>query len=98
MVAHASQFVALTIVILRLEKQKTDIVITVNMPHSFAEATAEKSLCRPGLEAEKGLQADYVWTPENAAPALKNCLMAIEEGVKNFKIRDWGLFVQEEEE
>ncbi|KAF3942159.1 hypothetical protein ABW19_dt0207464 [Dactylella cylindrospora] len=95
-VFHHSQFVALAIVIMRLEKQKTDIVITVNMPHSFDEATAEKSLCRPGLEAEKGLPADYVWSLEGAAKPLRDCLQAIEESIKTLKIHDWDLFVQED--
>ncbi|KAJ6261827.1 hypothetical protein Dda_2626 [Drechslerella dactyloides] len=96
MLGHPSQFVALAIVIIRLEKQKTDIVITANMPHTLAEAAAEKSLCRPGLEAEQGLGDDYTWKPDNAGGALKNLLQVIEEGAKTFRIHDWGLFVHEE--
>ncbi|KAK6536413.1 multicopy suppressor of ts gsp1 [Arthrobotrys megalospora] len=95
-VGHESQFVALAVVIIRLEKQKTDIVITANMPHSFEEATAETTLCPPGYEDVKGIPADYVWTPDNAAQPLKNLLDIIEQGVKTFNIRDYGLFVNEE--
>ncbi|KAK6363190.1 multicopy suppressor of ts gsp1 [Orbilia blumenaviensis] len=96
-VGHESQFVALAVVIVRLEKQKTDIVITANMPHSFEEATAETTLCRPGYEGQKGIPEDYVWSPENAAQPLKNLLDIIEQGVKTFNIRDFGLFVNEED-
>ncbi|KAF3910759.1 hypothetical protein ABW20_dc0100478 [Dactylellina cionopaga] len=96
-VGHASQFVALAIVIIRLEQQKTDIVITANMPHSYEDAIAEKSLCRPGLEAELGFPDNYVWKHDEAGKALKTLLEIIEEGVKTFTIHDWGLFVTEEQ-
>ncbi|EPS42482.1 hypothetical protein H072_3611 [Dactylellina haptotyla CBS 200.50] len=98
MVGHPSQFVALAILIIRLENKKTDIVITVNMPHSYPEAEAEKSLCRPGLEEDRGFPADYVWTPDNSGEALKKLLQIIDEGTKTFKIHDWNLFVTEEED
>ncbi|KAK6357132.1 multicopy suppressor of ts gsp1 [Orbilia javanica] len=97
-VGHESQFVALAVVIVRLEKQKTDIVITANMPHSLQEASDEPTICPPGYEAEKGFAEDYVWTPENAAQPLKNLLATIEQGAKTFNIHDFGLFVNEEEE
>ncbi|EWC48250.1 hypothetical protein DRE_02354 [Drechslerella stenobrocha 248] len=93
---HPSQFVALAIVIVRLEKQKTDIVITANMPHSLTDAQAEKSLCCPGLEADQGFAADHVWKPDTAGPALKKLLEIIEQAVKGFVIRDWDLFVTED--
>ncbi|KAK6533620.1 multicopy suppressor of ts gsp1 [Orbilia ellipsospora] len=93
--AHPSQFVALVVVIIRLEDKKTDIVITTNVPHTFEDAAAENSLCPPGYETEKGFADDYVWKPENLGPAMKNLLQIVEEGVKNFKIHDWNLFVTE---
>ncbi|KAK6349993.1 multicopy suppressor of ts gsp1, variant 2 [Orbilia brochopaga] len=96
LLGHPSQFVALAIVIIRLEKQKTDIVITANMPHTLAETAAEKSLCRPGLETDQGFGDDYVWKPDNAGVPLKNLLQVIEEGAKTFRIHDWDLFVHEE--
>ncbi|KAK6516699.1 multicopy suppressor of ts gsp1 [Arthrobotrys conoides] len=96
-VGHESQFVALAVVIIRLEKQKTDIVITANMPHSLQEAAAETTICPPGYEAEKGIPADYIWTADNAGQPLKNLLDIIEQGVKTFNIHDFGLFVNEEE-
>jgi hypothetical protein len=81
-------FTALLMTIVRLEQQKADIVITVNVPFSSPDLVrGEGSVAAPGYEG--GLSG--------APGELMSAGLAVRDKVlASFKIVDWGLFVHEE--
>jgi len=86
------QFVALACVIIRFEKQKADLLITVNMPHTQQEAEAERTVCKPGLESQVGIPEGKLWDGEGMGEPMSDCIRAVDEAARTFKIVDWSLF------
>ncbi|KAA8893969.1 hypothetical protein FN846DRAFT_976590 [Sphaerosporella brunnea] len=81
-------FTAILVTVVRLEQQKTDIVITVNVPFLNVEhVRAEGSVAAPGWEGElNGVPGELL----SAGLAVRDKVLA------SFKIKDWDLFVPEE--
>ncbi|KXS95888.1 hypothetical protein AC579_10579 [Pseudocercospora musae] len=78
--ANEPDFVGIVLIVVRLEEQKTDIVIAVNVPHlpgSYAKEDVNPAAGKYGnlLEAGKVVK---------------------EKVLESFEIKDWGLFVQED--
>lgn len=69
-------FTGILMLLIRLEKQTTDIVTTVNVPHVPGEYEKE------GVELEKGRMGRLM---EDAVEVKKKI-------VETFEVRDWGLF------
>ncbi|KXS95910.1 hypothetical protein AC578_2629 [Pseudocercospora eumusae] len=73
-------FVGILLILVRLEEQKTDIVIAINVPHlpgSYVKEDVDPAAGKYGnlLEAGKVVK---------------------EKVLESFEIKDWGLFVQED--
>jgi len=72
-------FTAILLTLVRLESQKTDVVITINVPHikgEYVEEEVDLAGGKPGRLLEAGfLYRDQI--------------------LKSFDIKDWGLFVQD---
>jgi hypothetical protein len=73
------EFLGLLLTMIRLEKQKTDLLVVINVPHipgqyDKVDVDPEKGKNGPLLEAAIGYRAKVMET---------------------FEIRDWELFVQE---
>lgn len=85
-------FIAILMTIIRLEQQKTDIVVTINVPFDDPEVVRrEKCIASPvytgsDIDSENGDRSEL----------LKFGMQVASEVVGNFKILDWGLFVPEE--
>ena len=77
--SSAPDFTAIVMTLLRLEKQKTDILITVNVPHikgEYDEADVDLELGKQGkLIGDAVEYSARIW--------------------ESFKIKDWDLFVNE---
>lgn len=75
--SSAPDFTAIVMTLIRLEKQKTDILITVNVPHikgEYDEADVDLELGKQGkLIGDAVEYSARIW--------------------ETFKIKDWGLFV-----
>ena len=69
---------------LRLPEQKSDILITVNVPH----VVGERGYDPEGLDIAAGKNGTLI----DAAIGIRDELL------KTFKILDWGLFGAEDEE
>ncbi|GFP55132.1 hypothetical protein ACSS6W_003063 [Trichoderma asperelloides] len=72
----APDFTAITMTLLRLEEQKTDILITINVPHIRGEYDAEE------VDLELGKQGKLIGDAVEIAARIW----------ETFVIKDWGLF------
>lgn len=72
-------FVGILLTMLRLEQQKTDIIIAINVPH------IEGQYDRANVDPEAGKHG----------PLLEAAMQYRERVMETFEIRDWGLFVQD---
>lgn len=73
---HAPDFTAIILTLLRLEKESTDVLITINVPHIKGEYDEDD------VDLELGKQGRLIGDAvEHAA-----------EIWKTFKVKDWGLF------
>jgi hypothetical protein len=77
---EAAEFTAIFLLLVRLEKQKTDIVISINVPHVPGEYR----------KADVDLPAQKFGPHLEAATAIRQRLL------ETFEIKDWTLFVNEE--
>jgi hypothetical protein len=79
--ANEPDFVGILLTMIRLEKQKTDLIVAINVPHipgNYEKADVDPAMGKQGKLLEK------------AAEYRKKVMETLE-------VRDWGLFVQEEE-
>ncbi|KAK4074178.1 hypothetical protein Trihar35433_3652 [Trichoderma harzianum] len=74
--SSAPDFTALTMTLLRLEEQDTDILITINVPHIRGEYDAEE------VDLELGKQGKLIGDAVEIAARIW----------ETFVIKDWGLF------
>jgi len=74
--SKAPDFTAIVLTLIRLEKEKTDILITINVPHIKGEYTEEE------VDMEVGKQGKLI---ENAVEFAAKIW-------ETFKIKDWNLF------
>ena len=74
-------FTGILFTMIRLEKQKTDFLISINVPHAQGEYDPEQL----DFEALK------------PGPLLATAKQHHEKILQSFKIEDWSLFVQEKE-
>lgn len=74
--SSAPDFTALTLTLLRLEEQDTDILITINVPHIRGEYDAEE------VDLELGKQGKLIGDAVEIAARIW----------ETFVIKDWGLF------
>ena len=63
----------------RLEQQKTDIIIAINVPHIAGQYESSE------VDPDKGKHG----------PLLEKAIDYRRRAMETFEIRDWGLFVQE---
>lgn len=77
-----AEFIGVLLVLIRLEKQKTDLIVFVNVPHVKGEYD-------PG-EVDLGAQ--------KLSPLLVEAQTIKQKVLESIEIKDWGLFVNEEEE
>lgn len=83
-------FTAILMTLIRLEKHKTDIVLTVNVPYKDLKSIeAEQSVCSPELVGGGGGES---------GPILKWAEAVMKDLRDQFTIKDWGLFSQSEDE
>ncbi|KAK0384235.1 hypothetical protein NLU13_8323 [Sarocladium strictum] len=75
--SSAPDFTAIVMTLLRLEKQKTDILITVNVPHIKGEYDEND------VDLELGKQGKLIGEAVEYSARIW----------ESFKIKDWGLFV-----
>lgn len=75
--SSAPDFTAIVMTLLRLEKQKTDILITVNVPHIKGEYDEDD------VDLELGKQGKLIGDAVEYSARIW----------ESFKIKDWGLFV-----
>ncbi|KAK8175181.1 ran-interacting Mog1 protein [Phyllosticta citrichinensis] len=73
-------FTAIVLILVRLAQQKTDIVITVNVPHVPGEYPKEE------VDFSKAKQGPLM----DAAAAIKQQIL------QTFDVKDWSLFVNDE--
>ncbi|EME39846.1 hypothetical protein DOTSEDRAFT_74672 [Dothistroma septosporum NZE10] len=76
--ANEPEFVGILMALIRLEAQKTDVVVTVNVPH--LPGSYEKA----GLRVEEG----------RYGPLLEAAQVVKDKVLGSFEVRDWGLFVE----
>ncbi|KAF4622676.1 hypothetical protein G7Y89_g14353 [Cudoniella acicularis] len=69
-------FTAIVLTLIRLEREKTDILVTINVPHIKGEYTEEE------VDMQMGKQGKLI---ENAVEDAAKIW-------ETFKIKDWGLF------
>jgi hypothetical protein len=72
----APDFTALILTLLRLEKESTDILITINVPHIKGEYDEEE------VDLELGKQGELIGDAVEHAARIWS----------TFKVKDWGLF------
>ena len=77
--ANEPDFVAILLTLIRLERQKTDILVTVNVPHVAGEYEAGS------VDLEHGRQGSLI---ERAAKYRERVL-------ETFEVKEWGLFGEE---
>ncbi|KAJ6788912.1 hypothetical protein PWT90_00123 [Aphanocladium album] len=78
--SSAPDFTAIIMTLLRLEKYKTDILITINVPHIKGEYNEED------VDLELGKQGKLIGDAVEYSARIW----------KSFKVKDWGLFVVDE--
>ncbi|KAF2084527.1 Mog1p/PsbP-like protein [Saccharata proteae CBS 121410] len=71
-------FTAILLLLLRLEAQKTDIVVTINVPHAPGEYAATE------VDFEK----------KQFGALTERARAALERVRESFEVREWGLFVE----
>lgn len=77
--ANEPSFVDLVVVLVRLERQRTDLVVTVNVPHvlgTYAEGEVDRERGKDG-------------------PLLQRALEIRERVLGSLEVREWGLFGEE---
>jgi len=74
--SKSPDFTAIVLTLIRLEKESTDILITINVPHIKGEYTEEE------VDMQMGKQGVLI---ENAVEYASRVW-------ESFKIKDWGLF------
>jgi hypothetical protein len=77
--ANEPDFVAILLTLIRLEGQKTDILVTINVPHVEGEYEAGS------VDLEHGRQGSLI---EKAGRYRERVL-------ETFEVREWGLFGEE---
>ncbi len=77
--AHEPDFVGIVLLLVRLAEQKTDILVSVNVPHVAGEYEAGE------VDLEKG----------RLGRLLEKGVEVREKVMESLEVRDWGLFVQE---
>jgi hypothetical protein len=77
--ANEPDFVAILLTLIRLEGQKTDILVTINVPHVAGEYEPES------VDLEHGKQGALL---EKAGKYRERVL-------ETFEVREWGLFGEE---
>lgn len=86
-------FTAIIMTIIRLVEQKTDIVVTINVPFNDPKVVrTEKCIASPiytgtDIDTENGSKSEL----------LEFGMQVANEVVRSFKIVQWGLFVPDEE-
>jgi hypothetical protein len=75
--SSAPDFTAIIMTLLRLEKQKTDILITVNVPHIKGQYDEDD------VDLELGKQGKLIGDAVEYSARIW----------ESFRIKDWGLFV-----
>ena len=78
-------YTAILATVIRLERVKTDLVVSVNVPISATEAARERSVCAPG-SAERG-NGGEMGEALRAGCDIRDLLLG------TLEVRDWGLFV-----
>ncbi|KAI5806294.1 hypothetical protein EDC01DRAFT_778136 [Geopyxis carbonaria] len=80
-------FAAILATVLRLPEHKTDIVVTVNVPHLTADAVrAEGTMASPVFAGElSGVRG----------PLLEAAMQGRQTFLDSLRIEDWGLFAEE---
>jgi hypothetical protein len=73
-------FVAILVILIRLEAQKTDIVVTINVPHMPG------SYDKDAVDPQDG----------KFGPLLESAQKVEEQVLDSFEVKDFGLFVDEE--
>jgi len=74
--SKSPDFTAIVLTLVRLEKESTDILITINVPHIKGEYTAEE------VDLQLGRQGKLIEGAVDYAARIW----------ESFKIKDWGLF------
>ncbi|CAG8954179.1 hypothetical protein HYALB_00001294 [Hymenoscyphus albidus] len=74
--SKAPDFTAIVLTLIRLEKESTDILITINVPHIKGEYTEEE------VDMQMGKQGKLIANSVEIAARIW----------ETFKIKDWGLF------
>lgn len=74
--SKSPDFTAIVLTLVRLEKESTDILITINVPHIKGEYTAEE------VDLQLGRQGKLIEGAVDYAARIW----------ETFKIKDWGLF------
>ncbi|KAK0334187.1 hypothetical protein LTR91_026639 [Friedmanniomyces endolithicus] len=77
--AHEPDFVGIVLLLVRLVEQKTDILVSVNVPHVAGEYEAGE------VDLEKG----------RLGRLLEKGVQIREKVMESLEVRDWGMFVQE---
>jgi hypothetical protein len=78
----APDFTAIVLNLIRLERENTDILITINVPHIKGEYSEED------VDLELGKQGRLIGDAVEYAAKIW----------ESFRVRDWGLFADEGEE
>lgn len=77
---NTAEFTGILLILIRLAEQKTDIVVSVNVPHIPGEYKKEDV----DLESQK------------MGPHLEAGLKFRQRILESFEVKDWGLFVNED--
>lgn len=77
--ANEPDFVAIMLTLIRLVEQKTDILVTVNVPHVIGQYDTGS------VDLEHG----------ETGPLLEQAAKWRERVLETFKVKDWGLFGEE---
>jgi hypothetical protein len=77
---EAAEFTGIFLILIRLEEQKTDIVVSTNVPHVPGEYQKE----------EVDLPAQKMGPHLEAATAIRQRIL------ETFEVKDWTLFINEE--
>lgn len=77
--ANEPDFVGLLVTVIRLESVKTDVVVSVNVPHIAGQ------YARADVDLEK----------DKVGALLETARIVKESALASFEVKDWGLFVQD---
>ncbi|KAF2143878.1 uncharacterized protein K452DRAFT_285917 [Aplosporella prunicola CBS 121167] len=73
-------FIGILLILLRLEQKKTDIVITINVPHVPGEYPKD--------------EVDFAAAKQG--PLMEHAITIRQKILETFEVKDWSLFVDEE--